>query len=101
MDPNIASITKLIEDLSNWFGNVEQELRSNKEHLDRLERETIENVSENESRPKNCTPSYNVQPDQDGMNLRNIKLEASLLMVSWIPKIFSIGLRHGLLFWLA
>ena len=76
MDPNIASMTKLLEDLSTGFDNAEQELRSNRERLDRLERETIENVSENGPRPENGTPRYNVQPDQDGMNLRNIKLEA-------------------------
>jgi len=77
MEPNIPSITKHLEDLSTRFGNIEQELRSNMERLDRLERETTENVSENGPRPNNHTPRHNVQPDHDGMNSRNIKLEAS------------------------
>jgi len=46
------------------------------ERLNRIERETIENVSENGHRLENHTPRYNVQPDHDGMNLRNIKLDA-------------------------
>ena len=33
MDPNIASIVKLLEDLSTRFDNIEQELRSNRERL--------------------------------------------------------------------
>jgi len=37
-------------------------LRSNKECLDRLERETTENVGENGPRPENRTPRNNVQP---------------------------------------
>jgi len=47
MDLNIASITELLKDLSTRFCNVEHELRSNREHLDRIEHETTENVSEN------------------------------------------------------
>ena len=76
MDPNIASIAKLLEDLSTRFGNVKQKLKSNMERLDRIERETIENVSENGPRPENHTPMHNVQPDHDVMNLQNIKLKA-------------------------
>jgi len=45
MDLNIASIAKLLEDLSTQFDNIEQELRNNRECLDRIEHETIENVS--------------------------------------------------------
>ena len=37
---------------------------------------TTENVSENGPQPENQKPRYNVQLDQDGMNLWNIKLEA-------------------------
>ena len=51
-------------------------MRSNRERLGRLERETTKNVCENKSRSENRTLRRNVQPDHDGMNLRNIKLEA-------------------------
>jgi len=76
MDPNIASITELLEYLSTRFYNVEQELKSNREHLDRIDRETTENVSENTPRPENHTLRYSVQLDHDEMNLQNIKPEA-------------------------
>ena len=75
MDPNITSIAKLLEDLSTRFSNVKQELRNNRECLDRIECETTENVSENGPRRENHTPRYNVPSDHDGMNLRNIELE--------------------------
>jgi len=52
MDSNIASIAKLLEDLSTQFDIVEQELRSNRERLDWLEYETTKNVSENWPRPE-------------------------------------------------
>jgi len=52
---------------------------------------TTENVSDSRTRPEDHTPRYNVQHDHDGVNLRNIKLEALIFMVSWIPKYFSIG----------
>jgi len=51
MDPNITSIVKLLEDLSTRFGNVQQELRSNRECLGWIECEITENVSENGHRP--------------------------------------------------
>ena len=51
MNPNIASIAKLLEDFFTRFDNVEQELRSNRKCLHRLERETIKNVNENGPRP--------------------------------------------------
>jgi len=50
-------------------------LRSNRERLGRLERETTKNVCENKPRSENRTLKYNVQPDHDGMNLWNVKLE--------------------------
>ena len=52
MDPNTTSIVKLLEDLSIRFDNVEQELTNNIECLDRVERETTENVGENGPRPE-------------------------------------------------
>ena len=58
------------------------------EHLDRIERKTIENVSENGPRPENHTHRYNVQPDHDGMNLQNIKLEAPTFGAQLDPQIF-------------
>ena len=70
IDPNFASITKLLKDLSARLSNVKQELKSNKE------RETAENVSENGPGTENRTFKNNVQIDHDGMNLKNIKLEA-------------------------
>jgi len=70
MDPNIASIAKLLEELFTRFDNVKQELRSNREHLNRIKRETTENISENGPRPENHTPKYNVQPDHDGITCR-------------------------------
>ena len=88
MDPNIASIAKLLEDLSTRFGSVEKELRSNRERLDRLERETIENVNENGPRVENRTPSYIVQSDHDEMNLRKIKLEAPTFDGQLDPQFF-------------
>ena len=88
MNPNIASIAKLLEDFFTWFDNVEQELRSNRECLDRLERETIENVSENGPRVENRTPRYIVQSDHDEMNLRKIKLEAPTFDGQLDPQIF-------------
>ena len=63
-------------------------MRSNREHLDRLERETIKNVSENGFRHENRTLRYNAQSDYDGMNLWNIKLEASTFDGQLDPQIF-------------
>jgi len=40
MNPNIASIAKLLEELYTRFNNVEQELKSDRERLNWLERET-------------------------------------------------------------
>ena len=91
MDPNIASITELLEYLSTRFYNVEHELKSNRKHLDRIDRETTENVSENTPRPENHTLRYSVQLDHDGMNLQNIKPEAPTFDGQFDPKIFSIG----------
>ena len=71
------ALQKLLKDLSTRFDNVKQELRSNRKCVDRIKRETTENVSENGPRPENHTPRYNVQPDHNGMSLRNIKLEVS------------------------
>jgi len=53
-------------------------LRSNKERLDRIKCEPIQNVSENGPRPENRTLRNNIQPDHDAMNLQNIKLEAPI-----------------------
>jgi len=50
-------------------------LRSDREHVDRLERETTENVNENEPRPEDRTPRYIVQTDHNGINIQNIILE--------------------------
>jgi len=38
-------------------------------------------------------PKYNVQPDHDGLNLQNLKLEAPAFDGSWIPNFFLIGHR--------
>ena len=65
-----TNTTELLEDLSVRLGNVEQELKRNREH------EIVENVSKNGPRPENCTSRNNVETDHDGMNLKNIKLEA-------------------------
>ena len=62
MDPNNCNITKLLEDLSAWLSNAEQELKSN------MERETVENVSENGPHIENHMSMNNVQTDYDGIN---------------------------------
>jgi len=66
-------------------------LKSNKDRLDLIECENIDNVSENRPRSENRTARYNVQPNHDGINLQNIKVEAPIFDGHWIPKIFSIG----------
>ena len=68
---------------------MDQKLRTTRERVEWMERRTIENVSDNESRLENCTSRNNVQIDYDGINLNSIKLGHSLLIVSWIPKFFS------------
>jgi len=55
MDPILANITKLLEDLSTRMNNVKQELKSNGEC------KTAENTSENGSRPENYPSRNNVQ----------------------------------------
>jgi len=55
---------------------MDQELRTISECVEQMERKTVENVSDNESRPENRTLRNNVQTDHDGMSLKIIKLEA-------------------------
>ena len=82
VDPNIANIIKLLEDLSAWLSNVEEELKSNTEH------ETAENVSENGPCNENHTSRNNVQTYHDAMNLKNIKLEAPTFDDHLDPQVF-------------
>jgi len=57
-------------------------LRSNRE------RKTGENTSENGPRLENRTSRGNVYIDHDGMNLKNIKLEASTCDDQLDPQVF-------------
>jgi len=64
MESALDNLTELLERLTTWMDNVEQELR------DIRERETTDNVSDNEPRagPRHCR--NNDQNDFAGANLR-------------------------------
>jgi len=64
------------------LSNIEQELKINRK------RETSKNVSENEPRPENHMSKNNVQTVHDGMNLKNIKLDALTFDGQLNPQVF-------------
>jgi len=91
MDPNFAAIQKALQDLTARFDKMDQELKTTSEHVKRIERRTIENVSDNKSRPENNTSRRAVQPNNDETNLKHIKVEAPTFDGQLNPDIFSIG----------
>ena len=88
MDFNFAAIQKALQDLIARFDKMDQESKTTSECVERIERRTTEDVSDNESRPENNTPRRAVQLDNDETNLKQIKLEAPTFDGQLDPQVF-------------
>ena len=88
MDPNFAAIQKALLRLNRSIWQDRSRLKITSERVGRIECKTIEDVSDNESWPENNTPRRAVQPDNDEINLKHIKLEAPTFDGQLDPQVF-------------